>query len=247
MTISLYFFLNPLSYSWADWEPASCMPDHCFCESTNGTSVRQPSNTWSSLSFCFVGFYVILVRIFQKPNGESRFNQSVLFSGLFGFSLILIGLGSVFFHASLSFVGQFFDVTGMNLLAVFILLFHIYRVREYPKFVFLICYLMFNLILAYLLYAYPSLRRYLFGMILSASLIPGFIVGSTRSKSDSKWIVYALVLQGFAFLVWVLDLQKIVCDSGSYLQGHAVWHILGASASYYLYRFYLSERAKVES
>jgi len=246
ITLSIYFFLSGISYSFPDWEQASCMPDHCFCENPNQTPIRQPSNTWSSLSFCFVGFYILLSRFTSGKRKENRssFGKSAIFSILYGLSLILIGFGSVFFHASLSLAGQFFDVTGMNCLALFIFLFHIHRVRKFPISIFLISYLILNLILAYSLFAYPFLRRYLFGIILISSLIPGFAFGSSHSEWNYRWIASALIIQAIAFFIWILDLQKIICTPDSYLQGHAVWHILGAIASYCLYRFYLSERVK---
>ena len=43
-------------------------------------------------------------------------------AGLFTGALALVGLGSAFYHSSLTFVGQVFDVSGMYLIATFILL-----------------------------------------------------------------------------------------------------------------------------
>ena len=37
---------------WEGWQLATCMPDDCFCEAVRDGAVRQPSNTWSSLTFC---------------------------------------------------------------------------------------------------------------------------------------------------------------------------------------------------
>jgi hypothetical protein len=43
--------------------------------------------------------------------------------------VILIGLGSWFYHASLAFVGQGFDVAGMYLLGTFMVLYGYYLLR----------------------------------------------------------------------------------------------------------------------
>ena len=47
-----------------------------------------------------------------------------------------------------------------------------------------------------------------------------------------------------AFVIWILDFTRTVCAPASWLQGHAVWHILGAAAAWYLFRYYseLSEK-----
>ena len=37
---------------WSDWSEATCMPSDCFCEAVRDAAIRQPSNTWSSLTFC---------------------------------------------------------------------------------------------------------------------------------------------------------------------------------------------------
>jgi hypothetical protein len=60
----------------------------------------------------------------------------------------MIGLGSAFYHASLTFAGQFFDVMGMYLLASFILLYNISRVSAFSRRKFVSAYLALNSILA---------------------------------------------------------------------------------------------------
>ena len=47
-----------------------------------------------------------------------------------------------------------------------------------------------------------------------------------------------------AFGVWILDIQKIICEELSMLQLHGVWHFLCAAATYSLFLFYNSEKKK---
>ena len=44
-----------------------------------------------------------------------------------------------------------------------------------------------------------------------------------------------------AFAIWNAS-QHGLCDPQSLLQGHAVWHLLGAVSAYLLFRLWASER-----
>jgi hypothetical protein len=43
-----------------------------------------------------------------------------------------------------------------------------------------------------------------------------------------------------AFAIWN-GTKEWLCDPHSLIQGHAIWHILGAAAAYFLFRYYASE------
>jgi hypothetical protein len=51
-----------LNYYWADWKPATCMPDRCFCEAVRPGAIAQPANTWSSFGFDLVGLMTMSLR-----------------------------------------------------------------------------------------------------------------------------------------------------------------------------------------
>jgi dihydroceramidase len=44
-----------------------------------------------------------------------------------------------------------------------------------------------------------------------------------------------------AYIIWILDNTRIVCFETSLLQGHALWHLLGAVSVVFLHQYYLSE------
>jgi hypothetical protein len=45
----------------------------------------------------------------------------------------------------------------------------------------------------------------------------------------------------FAFVIWALDRERLICYPDSLLQGHALWHTLGAVAATCLFRSYEEE------
>ncbi len=59
-------------------------------------------------------------------------------------------------------------------------------------------------------------------------------------RADLRYGAAALASMLIAFVIWNLS-QHGWCDPHSLLQGHAVWHLLGALAAYLLFRFYASE------
>ena len=191
--------------------PATCLPDACFCEAVRTGFIAQPANTWSSLAFVFVGAW-ILARSPMKRYGAAT---------------IAIGLGSAFYHASLTFVGQVADIFGMYLLVTFMLVFRAGRW-------FGPLYIALNLALLAAQVAFPQSRRYLFAAVIAAVLIV-----ETRARvNERKWLYWALAAMSGGFVLWILDITKRWCDPRSLLQGHALWHVLGAVAAWCLFRYY---------
>ena len=155
-------------------EPALCMPDKCFCEIIHEGTIKQPMNTYSSLVFILFAIFILIKFIKRKDTTfDYPLYASISYPIIYFLSLILIGLGSMYYHSALNFWGQFADVSGMNLLASFILIYHLKRKKIISNFT--LSFVLINLVLAYFLFAYPFLRRYLFGIVLFLSLIPLYI------------------------------------------------------------------------
>ena len=259
-------------------EPAVCMPDNCFCEIIHEDTIKQPMNTYSSIVFIIFAIIILIKFIKRKDiSNQYPFYASIAYPIIYFLSLITIGLGSMYYHSALNFWGQFADVSGMNLLASFILVYHLKRKKIISNLP--VNFIIINLVLSYFLFAYPFLRRYLFGIVLLLSLIPlyipslktnfifklkyrkpslpqGFLLNNkdieteaptlSASNTNYKFFWIALFTQIIAFVIWTLDITRIVCDENSLFQGHSIWHILSGVASYYLYLFYESERINLD-
>jgi hypothetical protein len=223
---------------WTNWQPATCLPDHCFCEAIHNGTVAQPANAWSSLGFVLVGLLIAHARLrdYGSPIAPYR--------GIYGYALVLIGLGSAFYHASLTFVGQLTDVSGMYVLIMFALLYSLNRMYKGGRVIFILAYAGANILLFFLQTTLPGLRRYVFGALVVGVLAAEiYRLRATLISIDGKWLLRAAGVIAVAFAIWVLDITKALCSPYSIVQGHAVWHLLGAVASYCLYRYYRSETA----
>jgi len=80
----------------------------------------------------------------------------------------------------------------------------------------------------------PALRRPVFAILLTLALI----VEWRAARAGRRWLGAGAVVMLVAFLFWLLDQQRLVCAPDSLLQGHALWHLLGAGAAACLYRSY---------
>jgi hypothetical protein len=232
---------------WDQWRAATCWPDHCFCERIRDGAIRQPANTWSSLAFVVVALMVVArARADRAPGAGAPANAMTAGAAwpfAYATALTVTGVGSAFFHASLTFVGQFVDVLGMYFIGTFILLYNVARLRPVATAAALGAYGATNAVLAALLIEAPGLRRYLFAALLAASVALEYAVRAQRpSRFDGRYFGRALALIAIAFTIWVLDITGGACDPQSLLQGHAIWHLLGAAATWYLYLYYRSEQ-----
>ncbi|MGQ9815160.1 MAG: ceramidase domain-containing protein [Candidatus Roseilinea sp.] len=235
--------------SWAGWQPATCMPDDCFCEAIRPGPIAQPVNTYSNLAFVLVGLLILgasPARPVTAGPADGRANLMLsqpAYPIVLGASTVVIGLGSLFYHASLSFAGQWFDVMGMYLLATFMALYGLARIRPMRGWLFALIYAAVNGVLGALLIAVPEIRRQIFaGLILAVIALEGWITLRRRPPMRYAYFGAALVSFAAAYAIWLLDNARVLCAPGSVLQGHALWHIGGALAAGLIYAYYRSEQ-----
>jgi hypothetical protein len=238
--------LLPASLYAAMSAPATCLPDHCFCEAIGSGAVAQPANAWSSLAFVLAGLWIVLVPVASSSRDEyrNRIVSEPAYRRLYGCALAAIGLGSYYYHASLSFAGQVCDMSGMYLLITFALLYGIARRSSIRTGVAMAAYIAWNAALLGFQMTFPDMRRYVFALLVLGVLgIEARYRMEPQGTIESRWLSRATGILGLAFLIWVLDITRVACSPGSALQGHALWHMLGALAAWCLYRYYESETA----
>ncbi len=162
-----------------------------------------------------------------------------MYALLYAFALLVVGVGSAFFHATLSLRAQFVDVMGMYFVATFALICTLDRLRKLTAAQFIGGYVAMNAVLAIVLHVAPAMRRLVFGLLVVTVLaIEGVIRRGAGPHPATKHLVCAAAILSVAFLIWILDYTRLLCQPESLMQGHAVWHILGAVSVWYLYLYY---------
>ena len=164
----------------------------------------------------------------------------------YSIAVILIGVTSLYYHASLTFLGQWFDVMSMYLLAIFMLVYNLARKSNLKSSSFLLLYIGLNAIAGLIQYYYPEARRYLFAFLLVLAMVSEiFARKAFRGVQKLQWLLAAIASIALAFVIWILDIRKIICLEHSFLQGHAAWHILCALTSFFLYLYYRNEERHI--
>ncbi len=253
LTLVCVWILVLGQHEWTAQRPATCLPHHCFCEHVRAGNIRQPANTWSNMGFVLVGLLIFGVvardrdeETLSPPSNPINNHRSIAY--VYAVTVILMGLMSLYFHASLTFWGQWFDVQSIYLLGCFMLLYNLKRLMGWGVGLFLTGFVGANALLGYVQYAHPAVRRHMVGVVVLLALVLEFVYRKQgTSKIKLSWLGAAAGCIAMAFFVWILDIKKIWCWPHSLIQGHAIWHLLAACMTGCLFLYYRSEREEVES
>ena len=237
LTTGALMLLGP---DYSKFAPATCTATHCFCEMPRpGALILQPSDSWSAYGYVVAGFLMIVLA--GDAAWDSAFPRTA--ARTFGVTAIIVGLGSVFLHATLTLWGQFFDVLGMYLVGSFLLVRAIARWQSIPDRHAILLYLLLCATLTAVLVIEPEVRRWLFAVVLVlAILIELIFARPLRNGALVRFYLFGILAKAVAFAIWIMDQRGTLCSPGSLMQGHAIWHLLGAFSIWLSFGYYRSER-----
>ncbi len=225
-------------------------PIHVFCEIDTGGLFKQDANSVSALLFVFFGLIIAWRAGRQKakslPMPQNPMNRSDFYSGLYALAVIILGYGTLAMHGSLTGEGAFLDVSSMYIWVSFCVCYAFVRTVRLGPVPFLILYAALSAFLVL-----STRRGWLpvnetFGTLILLAVILELVyklVNRKRLRFASKWAVYTGISFFSAFGIWNLSLEgRPFYYPDTVLQGHALWHILCAVATWTIYRYYRSER-----
>ncbi len=245
---------------WTDWQPAAEFINPEYGERIYPDSVfRTRMNTWSNLSYILFGFYAIALAINDWKNGLSLARgylaHAPMQSFLFGVALIYSGLGSGFFHASLTRYGQQCDVGGMYAMMLCMAAIPIgswlprgkvpWIRRTYPTWpliaVLVVCGSIYFTYYKWD-YEFGDVSAY-FGAILLVFVGAGLI--QPGKYFQIRWFVGACASIILAAHIRELDMQDRFTSPDSVFQGHAVWHLTSSLYYFFIFLYFRSEEREI--
>lgn len=240
---------------WDGWRESHGLRNPSYTEQIFISQIiRTRANTWSNLSYILIGLYAIALSRHdrrQPPTATAGYLiRTPAMSLAFGAACCILGLASGLFHASLTRIGQQFDVAAMymplltlcamNLGRWMPATFNLAR-RSFPSWIpLLILVAVCSVILLVFKWSMSS-------VVVLSSLIAWVglsIVADqfrTSSQLNVRWVLLSFALLIAAVACRELDIARRFSSPHSWLQGHAFWHILTSLSLASIYIYYRSE------
>ena len=240
IVVILGLFLIFVAAGWPG-TPNDCIydrPDTCFCErfdprqvEAGAPGVRQPVNTWFNLYSILTSLAVALVVYFDRKSSGSGRARNVIRSStavpdLYIFAVLFLGLGSMWFHGSLTVWGGIFDGVSMYVYAAFLIFYSVRRFWDSALF-FWIGYLATVALFSFLHTVLPSVVNI---MILVAAYlgIEIYIWVRTRKVMQGKpvtialWVAAVVAILAATFFWWASHTGNFLCSPTSAFQSHGL-------------------------
>ncbi|WP_373514799.1 ceramidase domain-containing protein [Persicitalea sp.] len=208
---------------------------------------HQNSNTYSNLAYFFFGVFICALAWQDSKNQSSAhlnwLQKFPMLSFLMGGSFIYLSIGSAFFHASLTWIGQRVDMNGTYSISIFLLFIAVYHVfyrlswSGTVKKATIVAVLLV-IVSFYEIHLLVSSGILLPVMILLIWIFTAINYFQFRKERSIILGLFGLILIIVALKIRELDVQKIGCDPHSFFQGHSLWHVLTALSSFCSYAFF---------
>lgn len=223
------------------WGPSNVK----WCEERICAWVNEPANAWSNLGYIIAGILIIIyARKKMKSLGQ-----------VFGFFVICVGFTSMLYHASNNYFTQIFDFIGMYMYVYLLLVLNLFKLDWLPrkKVVPLFLTLVVISTLMIPVTRFFSIPYQLIVFLSAVAITVTEALHQIRSaKRREKWSYrYFWIALGtfvLALSCSISDVKRFYCDpTNHWLQGHALWHWIGAFAmgfSFMYYRQFLPIDAK---
>ncbi len=238
---------------WASFDLAKAGLTDEYCELNRmGDAVRQPVNAWSNLCYTFLGTWVLgwAWKDFRDPLAHNPMRRFPAMSMLVGLMLVGLGCGSFFFHASLTNLGQHFDMGFTYGLTLTLGVGAAYRLRlnktrketQKARWAFLGLALALAITMAILKWKVSGKIALPIMMVTGISLAV-WVYFRERARFSGILIGCAVLSTIVAAVFRSIDLAKVGCNSEGLYQSHAVWHFTTGLAAFLFLAFLREEKA----
>lgn len=223
----------------------------CYCEDFKEKDigkhgVRQPQNTFSNLYALITGSIVAAFaqQARQRKSAPSpRMRGGRFYPLLYICVVVFLGLGSMFFHATLLKWGGVMDNLSMYTFANFVLFYTLGRLVN-SDLLFLISYITSVIAFAALnaLELVSSFIIVLLVVLAYLGLEVYIFFWRKELRPPDRTFVYfylpALISLGVAVLVWVMSQTGGCWCNPDGFQGHVVWHVMAGVTATLLYFYW---------
>ena len=216
-----------------------------FCETDHWCFFAQPANTLSNLGFVLAG--AALAWRARRPEGRLAVPG---LTTLFTVVVALLGPGSMAMHATESALGGHLDVLSMHLLGSFAASYALVRLVRWgagPTVAVFLALLAVGSAASLLGGPVPVVQHsgnLAFALFLLVAIAGEAVLLRRPGSPRPWWGLGSVATLLVAFAVWIpSQTGGLWCIPESWLQGHALWHLLCALAAYLLGRHY-TERAR---
>lgn len=221
---------------WYDLYERFGPPNVKWCEERLCALANEPANTWSNLGYIAVGGFIWWTGSRSRsPLGKA-----------FGIFVALMGLFSLVFHATNNFGTQILDFVGMYLYAFLLLSLNLYRLGWVKRRAVLPLFLGLVVLATAMIFVsravgFPYQLLVFFAAVVIAATE---LVQQRRGRREGAtwtarpfWIALGLFVVAVSFSV--ADARRLVCVPENHvLQGHAIWHVIGAAAVWFSFVYY---------
>jgi len=205
------------------WEPFSSLwlPNVRWCEAQLCSVVVEPANTWSNLAYVFAGLALLWL-------GARQHDRTLR---IFGAAEIVVGISSLVYHMSFSGILQVLDFFGMYVFTNLLLGLNLVRSGALSRSRFWPVYAGSVLALTALTVALRFTPFPIQGIVFV--LILGIVATELRQRTappaGRRWFFASLATLTVAAGFSAADVTGVFCDpENHFVQGHAIWHVLGA-------------------
>ena len=219
----------PPGCPWRGFTP----PNLDWCERELCGWITNPANAWSNLLYVALG--ALMWREARRRRAPSL--------ALFGPASVAVGVFSFAYHASYTWLLQFFDFVGMFLFCFAVLAPNAVRMgwidgrREAPFYLGGVAAA--SALVPPLFEAGIPIQGLVLLLVLAAVGQELWLRRRDGPRPAHRFWWAALALLAAAAVGSALDLSRVWCDPDDHwLQGHALWHLLSAASLYALFRFY---------
>jgi len=214
-----------------NFRPAPSYPN-CFCEQIENGIIAQTSNTLSLIPVILFGVYLIIKHKDRKN----------IFPFLIGLSTVILGIGSMLLHATITYFGAMADWLGMYMTVFTLMLWSINNTKHFSRYKNIAFLTMLTIIFMTVSYHYMFLGRIIFALalLITMSLEIYTLKCNILARKNLKYFITSIILMLISYFIHQLDERRIICNPVSIVQLHSIWHILIIPIIYFFYKYKLS-------